>query len=54
MGVLITDHNVRETLELCSRAVVMASGKEIASGEPDAVLASDLVKELYLGSEFSI
>ncbi len=54
MGVLITDHNVRETLELCDRAVIMASGKEIASGSPDKILASELVKEIYLGTDFTI
>jgi len=54
MGVLITDHNVRETLELCDRAVIMASGKEIAAGKPDQVLSSDIVRELYLGTSFNI
>jgi lipopolysaccharide export system ATP-binding protein len=53
IGVLITDHNVRETLSLCSRAYILAGGKIIAAGQPDEVIADDRVKQVYLGENFS-
>lgn len=54
IGVLITDHNVRETLGICDRAYILSHGKLIAEGTPDEVLANDEVKAVYLGENFKI
>jgi len=54
IGVLITDHNVRETLGICSRAYILNSGEVIAQGTPNDVLKNKLVKEVYLGENFSL
>lgn len=54
IGVLITDHNVRETLGICDRAYILSQGKLIAEGKPEVVLANEQVKEVYLGENFSI
>ena len=54
IGVLITDHNVRETLGICHRAYILNEGCIIAQGEPDAVLADQRVREVYLGENFSL
>ena len=54
IGVLITDHNVRETLDICERAYIVGEGYVIASGTPDEVLANDRVRETYLGEHFSL
>ncbi|MEK9592534.1 MAG: LPS export ABC transporter ATP-binding protein [Luminiphilus sp.] len=54
IGVLITDHNVRETLDICERAYIVGEGHVIASGTPDDVLANDRVRETYLGEHFSL
>jgi len=54
IGVLITDHNVRETLGICDRAYILSQGKLIAEGEPDVVLANEQVKKVYLGENFTI
>ncbi len=54
IGVLITDHNVRETLDVCERAYIVNQGKMIAYGSPDEVLSNELVKKVYLGEDFSI
>jgi len=54
IGVLITDHNVRETLGICDRAYILSSGKLIAEGSPDDVLANEEVKAVYLGDNFKI
>lgn len=53
IGVLITDHNVRETLEICDRAYVMKSGSLLASGNADAIKSDGSVREHYLGESFS-
>ena len=53
IGVLITDHNVRETLEICDRAYVMKAGTLLASGTSDDIKKDDRVKEHYLGENFS-
>ena len=53
-GVLITDHNVRETLDVCERAYIVSRGKLIAHGTPDAILADEQVKRVYLGEEFRL
>ncbi len=54
IGVLITDHNVRETLRICDRAYIVNEGRIIAAGRPDAILRDQRVREVYLGSEFEI
>tara|TARA_B100000035_G_scaffold301455_1_gene298078 strand:- start:94 stop:822 length:729 start_codon:yes stop_codon:yes gene_type:complete len=54
IGVLITDHNVRETLDICERAYIVGEGNVIASGTPSEVLANDKVRETYLGEHFSL
>jgi len=54
IGVLITDHNVRETLGICDHAYILSEGRIIASGQPDNILADQQVREVYLGSEFRL
>jgi lipopolysaccharide export system ATP-binding protein len=52
IGILITDHNVRETLGLCERAYIMNEGAVLAQGAPAEILANEQVREVYLGREF--
>ena len=52
IGVLITDHNVRETLSVCGRAYIVDQGTVIASGTAAQVLANQRVREVYLGESF--
>ncbi len=54
IGVLITDHNVRETLGICKRAYILHEGKVIAEGETDDILSSREVREVYLGESFRL
>ena len=54
LGVLITDHNVRETLDVCERAYIVESGKLLAEGSPDEILNNQQVREVYLGDNFRI
>ncbi len=54
IGVLITDHNVRETLSICDRAYVLGNGNIIASGSANDILANDQVREIYLGENFKL
>jgi len=54
IGVLITDHNVRETLGICSRAYILAEGRVIAEGSPAEVLANETVRKVYLGDQFRL
>jgi lipopolysaccharide export system ATP-binding protein len=54
IGVLITDHNVRETLGICQRACIINDGRVIADGDPDSILAHDEVRQVYLGHEFRL
>lgn len=54
IGVLITDHNVRETLSLCDRSYILASGKVLAEGKSDEIASNEDVKQIYLGEEFSL
>jgi len=52
IGVLITDHNVRETLGICDRAYILGSGRTLAEGPPDAILQNQKVRDVYLGDHF--
>ena len=52
IGILITDHNVRETLGICDRAYIMSEGSVLAQGAPAEILANEQVREVYLGREF--
>lgn len=54
IGVLITDHNVRETLGICERAYILGDGHVIAEGTPDEVLNNTKVREVYLGEDFKL
>jgi len=54
IGVLITDHNVRETLGICGRAYIMNEGEVIAQGIPDDILKDSHVRDVYLGQEFRL
>ena len=54
IGVLITDHNVRETLGICDRAYILAEGSVLAQGAPDALLADPDVRRVYLGDAFRL
>jgi lipopolysaccharide export system ATP-binding protein len=54
IGVLITDHNVRETLDICERAYIMGEGRVIAQGPPSAILEDQKVRQTYLGENFSL
>ena len=54
IGVLITDHNVRETLELIDRAYIIHSGEVLMEGRPDEIIANAEVRRLYLGDQFSL
>jgi lipopolysaccharide export system ATP-binding protein len=54
IGVLITDHNVRETLGICDRAYIINDGIVLASGSPDSVVTDERVRKAYLGEEFKM
>ncbi|MBE2896672.1 LPS export ABC transporter ATP-binding protein [Pasteurellaceae bacterium HPA106] len=54
LGVLITDHNVRETLDVCERAYIVREGHMMATGTPEQVLANEDVKRFYLGDQFKL
>ncbi|MCL4410333.1 LPS export ABC transporter ATP-binding protein [Aliidiomarina haloalkalitolerans] len=54
IGVLITDHNVRETLSVCETAYIVSHGELIATGNAQEILANETVKEVYLGDQFSL
>lgn len=54
IGVLITDHNVRETLDICDRGYIINAGKVIAAGAPSELLADQQVRDVYLGADFSM
>ncbi len=54
IGILITDHNVRETLDICQRAYIVNEGSIIATGKPSEILANKDVREVYLGHEFDL
>ena len=52
IGILITDHNVRETLGICDRAYIISEGRVLTHGKPEEVLADENVRNVYLGQEF--
>ncbi|WMN61280.1 LPS export ABC transporter ATP-binding protein [Pseudoalteromonas xiamenensis] len=54
IGVLITDHNVRETLDVCEKAYIVSHGELIAAGTPESVLANQTVRDVYLGEQFRL
>ena len=54
LGVLITDHNVKETLDICDRAYIVHDGRVIASGQPESVLENETVRQVYLGESFAL
>ncbi|MFZ2315530.1 MAG: LPS export ABC transporter ATP-binding protein [Gammaproteobacteria bacterium] len=54
MGILITDHNVRDTLNICERAYIVSQGKMICEGNPEAILENSEVRAVYLGEDFNL
>jgi lipopolysaccharide export system ATP-binding protein len=54
IGVLITEHNVRETLDICDRAYILSDGKVIAEGNAEEIVANKEVRDVYLGKNFSL
>lgn len=54
IGVLITDHSVRETLGICGRAYILGNGTVIADGPPDTILDNQQVRDIYLGEDFQL
>jgi lipopolysaccharide export system ATP-binding protein len=54
IGVLITDHNVRETLGICDRAYIISEGRVLAAGVPDAIVDNENVRRVYLGENFRL
>ena len=54
IGVLITDHNVRETLGICDRAYIINEGRVLASGAPDEIVYNEAVRKVYLGEHFRL
>ncbi|MCB1670129.1 MAG: LPS export ABC transporter ATP-binding protein [Gammaproteobacteria bacterium] len=54
IGILLTDHNVRETLDICERAYIVSEGCIIAEGDEQAIVSNQLVREVYLGEQFHI
>ena len=54
IGILLTDHNVRETLDICEKAYIVSEGHVIADGDADAILSNEKVRSVYLGSQFKI
>jgi len=54
IGVLITDHNVRETLGICHHAYILNEGQVLAQGDAETILANEEVRQVYLGNEFRL
>ena len=54
IGVLITDHNVRETLGICDHAYILNEGRVLAEGRPESIVENDEVREVYLGKNFRL
>ena len=53
IGILITDHNVRETLEICNKAAIISDGKVIAEGNKESLISNEIVKKVYLGNMYN-
>jgi lipopolysaccharide export system ATP-binding protein len=54
IGVLITDHNVRETLDICDKAYIVGEGRIVAEGDANTVLNNQIVRDIYLGDKFTL
>ena len=54
IGIIITDHNVRETLKICERAYIIHQGLVIEQGSPEHVIENEQVREIYVGDDFSL
>lgn len=54
IGILLTDHNVRETLDICEKAYIVSEGQLIAEGDAETILGNDKVRQVYLGEQFRI
>jgi lipopolysaccharide export system ATP-binding protein len=54
IGILVTDHNVRETLSICDRAYILSDGSVFEEGTPQAIMASSRAREVYLGERFRL
>ena len=54
IGILLTDHNVRETLDICSKAYIVSEGRLIASGDAQSILQNKTVRDVYLGENFRL
>jgi lipopolysaccharide export system ATP-binding protein len=54
IGVLITDHNVRETLRICDRAYIINDGSVLAAGKPEEIVYNESVRKVYLGEHFRL
>ncbi len=54
LGILITDHNVRETLGITDRAYILAAGEILEEGPPETIINSERAREIYLGEGFSL
>ena len=54
IGILLTDHNVRETLDICEKAYIVSEGQIIAEGNATAILSNEKVRKVYLGDQFQI
>lgn len=54
IGVIITDHNVRDTLTVCDRAYIISEGEILLEGNPEEIASSPRVREIYLGEQFSL
>ena len=52
LGILISDHNVRETMQICNRVSILSDGKMVAEGSADEISNNKLVREIYLGKDF--
>jgi lipopolysaccharide export system ATP-binding protein len=52
IGILVTDHNVRDTLEITNRSIIISTGQIVAQGNRDAILSSEIARQIYLGAEF--
>ena len=54
IGVVITDHNVRETLDVCDKAYIINQGNLLASGDTDTIVRDETVRKVYLGEQFKL